>query len=788
MLVATHPAFADPLHRDVSPTTNQRPVQIHDAYTPLASVSVPAQMQAPTPAQQPQDGPPLVSARERLLATQLAHLASQHHASEYNRLKFGPKGSPIAYVPMSLQLPGHVKVLQERQAANAIQKAWWPSNRDPVIMPEDTDSQNTNMSTPEAEVDSRAEGDVPVAEPKEDDTGDESQDQSLPTMVSATSSDIQQEISAAISTEIPTFSASSPAHTTKTSQTHPINISMVIPFELLPAIASQLTRTSTSSPVMFRLPQNCYLDCVTAVPIPGAHTFNSFRPMNPLFLPSAQPSMPRPFHTRPPSIIWSQPGAASGELLQNALHGEFTFTLPTSASEPFSQKDSTLAFGSAPAPAPPPSFFIPSHPPLRRLMTESPPIPIPISVEIPPSDAFQAQRPSPPSPPTGVIRRLPRHERALSAPPALQPLKGTQRRGVREMSNVKGMGVSGSRNKPIPEGFAAPMDSVVPAFVVESAKTVEESVPDSVIKTEQAQRPLPLGVSLTENPAYMKQYDREGQGLMLPSPFSASMSKPTLEHRNTVPSFFAPEPPINVQRLGNLYLSSCPGKKVRLSGPVKGRGAICRDLRADLSRVKDLGVGCIVCCLDDSELDFLGASWPDYARVANELGLDVLRLPTPEGLAPLTPASLDAHLARLIHTYTLRGIPILAHCRGGVGRAGLIACCWLLKLGLCGWKDADLCARTHGTYVATPVESVASVVPHSAAEQDATAAPVPAALAQRVPVPRVCRATVQLVERAIVVVRRRRSLKAVETYEQVRFLVDFVEHLDSRAGIDCDVD
>lgn len=30
------------------------------------------------------------------------------------------------------------------------------------------------------------------------------------------------------------------------------------------------------------------------------------------------------------------------------------------------------------------------------------------------------------------------------------------------------------------------------------------------------------------------------------------------------------------------------------------------------------------------------------------------------------------------------------------------------------------------------------------------------------------------------VVRRRRSLKAVETYEQVRFLIDFVEYL--RAG------
>ena len=67
--------------------------------------------------------------------------------------------------------------------------------------------------------------------------------------------------------------------------------------------------------------------------------------------------------------------------------------------------------------------------------------------------------------------------------------------------------------------------------------------------------------------------------------------------------------------LGNLYLSSCPGKKgganviaafehgfinnvikVRLTGPVRGRGAICRDLKQDLRRIKALGVGCIVWC------------------------------------------------------------------------------------------------------------------------------------------------------------------------------------------------
>lgn len=105
-------------------------------------------------------------------------------------------------------------------------------------------------------------------------------------------------------------------------------------------------------------------------------------------------------------------------------------------------------------------------------------------------------------------------------------------------------------------------------------------------------------------------------------------------------------------------------------------------------------------------------------------------LPTPEGLAPLAPRFVDEHLSKVISQYTIRGVPILVHCRGGVGRAGLMACCWMLKLGLCGW------------------------------ERESTA----------------------LVERAITVVRRRRSVKAIETFEQVRFLVDFVDYLRDKSA------
>jgi len=47
-------------------------------------------------------------------------------------------------------------------------------------------------------------------------------------------------------------------------------------------------------------------------------------------------------------------------------------------------------------------------------------------------------------------------------------------------------------------------------------------------------------------------------------------------------------------KLGNLLLSSCPGKRLRMEGPVKGRGPVCRDLATDLKRIKSEGVGCLV--------------------------------------------------------------------------------------------------------------------------------------------------------------------------------------------------
>lgn len=138
---------------------------------------------------------------------------------------------------------------------------------------------------------------------------------------------------------------------------------------------------------------------------------------------------------------------------------------------------------------------------------------------------------------------------------------------------------------------------------------------------------------------------------------------------------------------------------------------------------------------------------------------NLLRLPTPEGLAPLDPQTLDSHLTRLIGTYTLKGQNVLVHCRGGVGRAGLIACCWIIKLGLCGWVETEHCHYSPVAPSGTPSSGKAI-----AGDDEGI----------------VRRDTLQLVERTLSVVRKQRSPKAVETFEQVKFLVDFVDYLRNK--------
>ncbi|SNX86706.1 uncharacterized protein MEPE_05415 [Melanopsichium pennsylvanicum] len=261
--------------------------------------------------------------------------------------------------------------------------------------------------------------------------------------------------------------------------------------------------------------------------------------------------------------------------------------------------------------------------------------------------------------------------------------------------------------------------------------------------------------------------------------------------------------------IGNLLLSSCPGKKVRLSGPVRGRGAICRDLGLDLERIFSIGVRAVVCCLNDQELSYLGAPWDEYEREADRLGLDVYRLPMAEGFAPTNVREMDATMTSIVRDCTMKGINVLVHCRGGVGRAGLIACSWLLKMGFVGERSKRGLGRLNqqqqkcvgdgiGDHSREIVERTTSNGSHDAVvgngngkgddrwEQHYLSTIASRDVAREADKKKEeeeegeeaeCDTILDTVRCLIETIRRRRSPKAIETAEQVRFLVEYVTFL-----------
>lgn len=128
---------------------------------------------------------------------------------------------------------------------------------------------------------------------------------------------------------------------------------------------------------------------------------------------------------------------------------------------------------------------------------------------------------------------------------------------------------------------------------------------------------------------------------------------------------------------GNIGLTFCPGK---CSKGLYG-GIWQRDLNSDLQAIRHWGGKALVTLMEDHEFALLGV--PDFAQVLQQHELEWFHLPIPD----MNPPSASFEILWLdagpkLHAYLAAGESIVIHCRGGLGRTGLLAARVMVEQGV----------------------------------------------------------------------------------------------------------
>lgn len=138
---------------------------------------------------------------------------------------------------------------------------------------------------------------------------------------------------------------------------------------------------------------------------------------------------------------------------------------------------------------------------------------------------------------------------------------------------------------------------------------------------------------------------------------------------------------------GKLGITLCPGKYQ----PVASTGSWNRQLDVDLQALADSGVTRLISLITDEDMQVLRV--PDLPVEVARLGLAWDHLPLPDTTAP-TKAWMER--ARPVFDHLLDAVPrgevAVAHCMGGLSRAGTFVCIYLWLRGA-SMRDAIQCVR-----------------------------------------------------------------------------------------------
>jgi ADP-ribosyl-[dinitrogen reductase] hydrolase len=130
-------------------------------------------------------------------------------------------------------------------------------------------------------------------------------------------------------------------------------------------------------------------------------------------------------------------------------------------------------------------------------------------------------------------------------------------------------------------------------------------------------------------------------------------------------------------RNGLLGLTFCPGKH----GDSLNGAPWARDLDTDLRALREWGAGLILTLIEPHEFDLLRV--PDLGALVQAQGMSWAHLPIRDVDVPASPflSGWPAVRAELLSRLDA-GERVIVHCRGGLGRAGLVAAILLIETGL----------------------------------------------------------------------------------------------------------
>ncbi len=132
---------------------------------------------------------------------------------------------------------------------------------------------------------------------------------------------------------------------------------------------------------------------------------------------------------------------------------------------------------------------------------------------------------------------------------------------------------------------------------------------------------------------------------------------------------------------GVVGITICPGKK----DGVKWN----RDLDTDLDAIKEWGASAVVCLIEDHEFDILHVR--DLPAGVVDRGMTWFHLPIKDVSTPTSEfEDLWADEGARVRQMIREGSRVLIHCRGGLGRAGMIAASLLIEFG----EDPEVAIRS----------------------------------------------------------------------------------------------